>query len=105
SEGGDPLWARKWALENLRKGGALDPIEQVLELPFQTADPAGSARLIHEAGLLVHFIKNGGDKKVGRAWEAFRSDLVDGKPTEKSVEALESAILKSVKKIEALYRG
>ncbi len=103
-EGGDPLWARKWALENLRKGGDLDPIESILTLDLQTSDPEGSARLIHEAGLLVHYIRNGGDKKMAKAWAAFREALVGGSDTQEAAARLEALLLGSGKKVAAFYR-
>ncbi|MEM1448605.1 MAG: hypothetical protein AAGI22_05800 [Planctomycetota bacterium] len=100
-EGGDPLWARKWALQNLKSGGTLDPIEDVLALQIDTNEPEASCRLIHEAGLLVHFLVDGEDKKVGKAWTAYREALVAGDDVGEHVAVLEEALVKAQKKIAA----
>lgn len=99
AEGGDPLWARKWALENLAKGGRMDPVEEILALEFDTADAAGSVRRIHEAGLLVHYTLDGGDKKVTRAFETFREALARGEDVIEPLAAYEKALAKAEKKI------
>ncbi|MEM9802535.1 MAG: hypothetical protein AAGA20_19570 [Planctomycetota bacterium] len=98
-EDGDPLWSRKWALDNLRGGGPLPPVKEILTLDFDTADPPASARRIHLAGLLVHFAADGGDPDVTEAFDAFRAALVAGEDTADSVAALEAELVDAQSKI------
>lgn len=98
-EGGDPMWARKWALENLKKGGAMDPVADVLELEFDTNDAAASVRRVHEAGLLLHYTLDGGDKKVTKAFDAYRKALIGGEDVMEPLAAYEKALEKAEKKI------
>ncbi len=103
-EGGDPLWARKWAIENLKGSGPLDSMSTILELEFDTADPVASARRIQEAGLLVHFIVDGDDQKVNRAWRAYRGALMAGDAIEEELGALEEAVRRAEKSFAKTLR-
>ncbi len=99
AEGGDPLWSRKWAIENLKKGGQLDALEDIFKLQFDTADPAKSAHLIHSAGLVMHYIMDGNDKAVGRAFAAYREALVARDDVTEPLAKLTKALGKAEKKI------
>lgn len=99
ADGGDPMWARKWALKNLKTGGSLDSIEDIIAMQFDTADPEASSRLIHEAGLVVHFLIDGKDKRVGKAWGAYRTALIAGDEVTEQIADLEAALVKAQKKV------
>lgn len=94
-EGGDPEWARKWARACLKKDGGLRDIGKVFEFKLALADVPGSARLIHEAGLLTAFVLDGGDKNVQRAHEALKQALVSGSPTTAAVAELQKVLLQA----------
>lgn len=97
---GDPMWARRWALENLRMKGGFGKLERVFAFALTLDDQEASTKLIHEAGLVVAYILDGGDKKVGAAHEAFKAALKEGSSTADAVEALQKALLASENAIE-----
>lgn len=100
-EGGDPLWARKWATENLAKGGPLRSVPEIVEFDLDPLDPERSARLIHEAGVLVHYMLDSGDDAVTAAHGAVREALIAGEDTSDAVETLVSALEKAERKIDS----
>jgi hypothetical protein len=63
--------------------------------PFHLAldDIDGSVKLIHEAGALVAYMLDGGDKKVAEAHAAFREALKSEGDTSKQVDALQEGAL------------
>ncbi len=101
-DGGDPLWARKWGLSNLKEGGALEPTESLFDLDLNTSEPAASLRRIHQAGLVVHYILDGKNKKVDKAWTSYRKALVEGGDVAPALKALEAALAKADGKIAKL---
>lgn len=103
-EGGDPLWARSWALQNLRSGGPMDSIDEILELALDTNDPAGSVRLLHEAGLVLHYLIDGDDKKAKKAYDAYRVALSSGADAAEPLADLEEFVRRAAGKIAA-YGG
>lgn len=93
AEGVDPRWARKWAMEALRKGGGLRDLGKVFECKLAPADVAGSAQLIQEAGLVVAFVLDGGDARVQKAHADFQQALRSGGSTAAAVQELQKALL------------
>ena len=83
----DQWWPRKWALQNLQSGGDL-----VFGFELSLEDIPGSSRLIHEAGLVVSFLLDGGCVPVSEAHQAFRATLKKGEDTAETLEALQQAI-------------
>lgn len=104
-EGGDPQWARTWALANLTAGGDLAPVEEVLALELSTSDPAASLRLVHQAGLLLHYTLHGGDARVTKAFDAYRDALRARDDVAEPLAAYEEALVRSAKKIEGFAKG
>ena len=49
----------------------------------------------------MHFLVDGEDKKVGKAWTAYREALVAGDDVGEHVAVLEEALVKAQKKIAA----
>jgi hypothetical protein len=103
-EGGDPLWARKWATANLAGRGGPADLERVLEFALSAGDAAGSADLIQSAGLVVAFVLDGGDAEVAAAHAALRDALVAGDDTRAPVAALEQALRQAEEQIAAFGR-
>lgn len=92
-EGGNPRWAREWAIASLKKDGGLRDVQKVFEFKLSLADAPGSTRLIHEAGLLVAYLLDGEDKQVQRAHQALQQALRSGAPTGPAVVELQKALL------------
>lgn len=92
-EGGNPRWARDWALSALKQAGGLRDVQKVFAFKLSLTDGPGSTQLIHEAGLLVAFMQDGGDKQVQHAHQEFRDALRSGGSTQKAVTGLEQALL------------
>jgi hypothetical protein len=92
-EGGDSKWARTWALASLKKGGGLRDLQKVFEFKLTLADVPGSTQLIHEAGLVVAFVLDGGDKQVQAALQALQAALRAGGATDKAAAELQKALL------------
>ncbi len=103
-EGGDPWAFRAWALQNLRAGGELDPLEQIFLMNLDANDPAGSVRRIHEAGLLVSFILDGECQPVKQAHEAFKAALSEGKGTTEAAQALQKALEANLAELKAFAK-
>ena len=100
-DGGDPMWARKWAIDNLAKGGSLKSVPEIVAFEIDPLEPEMSVRLIHEAGVLVHYMLDADDKKVTAAHGAFREALISGESTDEPLANLVSALEKAEKKIAA----
>lgn len=100
--GGDPMWSRTWALSNLT--GELDAVDRVIDLPLSLQDVPGSTRLLHQAGLVVHYLLNGEDRAVTKAHKAWRSALVSGERASTELADLEEALRKAESKIHRLVR-
>lgn len=94
---GNPMWAREWAIENLRRQGGLRGVEDVIAFELSLGDVEGSTKLIHEAGLLVAFILDGDCAPVREAHQAFKADFRAGKDTTESARALGEALVKNQK--------
>lgn len=99
-QGGDPKWSRTWALANLKEKGGLEPLDKVFAFALSLDDVAGSARAIHEAGLLVAFVLDGGDAKVGAAHQAFKDALKRGRGVKEAATALEKELARARPAIE-----
>lgn len=88
--GAEGEWAfRNWACGEVRKGGALDPLEVIFTLNIDANDAAGSARRIQEAGLLVSFMLDGNCAPVSEAHAAFRKALMAGTGQAEAAQALQ----------------
>jgi len=93
-EGTDPWWARTWALENLRQQGGLRPLEVVFECKLDAQDPAGSGRLISEAGAVVSFVLDGDCAPVSAAHARVCQALSDGGDVAGAARELEASLRK-----------
>jgi hypothetical protein len=100
-EGGDPWAFRAWAIQNLRAGGELQPLEQIFAMNLDPNDPAGSVRRIHEAGLLVSFVLDGGCEPVSAAHEALKQALAAGEDTAEQVQTLQQALADHLDELKA----
>ncbi|MGK0216545.1 MAG: hypothetical protein ACI9HE_000017 [Planctomycetota bacterium] len=101
-DGADPLWSRKWALTNLSGDGEMHTVEEIIALGLNLGDLPGSTNLIHESGLLMHYILNAGDKKVIKTHKAWLAALSSGEDTDKALKALEMSLVKAESKIRGL---
>lgn len=93
-QGGDPHWARKWAVDNILRRGGLDSFDKIFEMALDPGDPE-SEKLISQAGLLVAFTVDGECKPVIEKHGAVKAALKSGKGVEKAFEALEKAIVQN----------
>ncbi|MBI5361585.1 MAG: hypothetical protein HZA53_00310 [Planctomycetes bacterium] len=89
----DPLWARRWALANLKEQGGLRPLRDTFEFRLALDDVPSSARRIHEAGLVVAFVLDGGDERVGAALRAFQAALRAHAPASDAARELERVLI------------
>lgn len=97
-EDGNPRWAREWGLENVRRAGGMRDLQQVFTFALGVGSPeqaASSARLIHEAGVIVMFILDGGNEEVSAAHRGFVSALKRGADTKDAVAALQAAVIEN----------
>ncbi len=90
---GSPWWARDWALSNLRQQGGLRDLASVFAFTLAPNDPAGSGQRIHEAGLLVSFVLDGGCTPVIEKHQAFRAALRGKGDTAAAAQALQDALV------------
>lgn len=97
----DPFGVRNWALANLREHGALRSIPDVFTFALSTADIARSVQTIHEAGLLVAYLLDGGDERATAALKAFQDALRRHAATAGPARALERALLDAEPRIRA----
>lgn len=93
TDGGNPKWAREWALQNLKKGGGLRDLQKVFDFQLALADLPGSTQLIHEAGFVVAYLLDGDDPQVQRAHQAYLVALRGTGPTGPAVAELQKALL------------
>ena len=100
-DGGDPLWARKWALANLARQGGLEPLEKVFACELDAADPATSGRRIAEAGLVVAFVLDGPCGLVADAHADWKQALAEGGDLAVATRALTAAIAANEAKLRA----
>ena len=92
AQDGDPWAIRNWAIAQ----ATAQPIHSLTDLfafPLDINDLDGSARLVHESGLMVSFIMDGGCKPVEKAHEAFKTALKGDGDIKPAVEALQQAVL------------
>lgn len=100
----NPWWPRDWALDNVRAGGGLLPLEQVLDFRLDPNDPETSGRLIQQAGLLVSFVLDGECKPVIDAHRAFKAALRAGEGLDEAREDLEESLTTNEKRLRR-YAG
>jgi tetratricopeptide (TPR) repeat protein len=99
-EAGDPLQTRAWAISNLASKGKFDKLEDIFEFSLSLDDIDGSTKMIHEAGLVICFILDGGCEAVTEKHEALKATLKSGEGTEDAVEALQKTLKKNQRKFE-----
>ena len=91
AEQGREWWMRDWALENLRRHGALLPLDKVFALELDGTDQEGSSRLIGQAGLLVSFMLDGACGPLTEKHDALKAALTSGGDVRRAVKELEKA--------------
>jgi hypothetical protein len=99
-QGGDPLWARKWSIENIARRGGLDGLPTIFELKIGP-DVQDSDKLISETGLLVAFILDGDCAPVKKAHQEVKDALKAGENPASAFKALEAALDKNADKLRA----
>jgi hypothetical protein len=92
-DGGNPRWARDWALQELRKAGGVRDLAKLFEFKPTSADVPSSSQLIHEAGFVVAFMLDGGDARVQKAHQAFQQALKGGGSTAAAGAELQNALM------------
>jgi len=90
---GDPWWARKWSLDNLKNRGGLAPLADVLAFRLDPDDRDASLKLLIEAGLVVAFVVDGQCAALAEPHAAFKKAVASGKLTARQVNALTEALL------------
>lgn len=106
---GDPLWTRKWSVDNIRSRGGFDGVEDVLEEKLRINDPEGFSKWMNETGLVVAFILDGEDAKVAKAHAKLKKAMVafqknpkkGRKGLEKALKGLGQVLEKQQKELEA----
>jgi hypothetical protein len=98
--GGDPMWARKWSIENIARRGGLDPLPMIFEMAVGP-DNANSDKLMSEAGLLIAFTLDGDCAPVKTAHAAVKAALKEGKDPAPAFKALQQALEENVDKLRA----
>ena len=106
---GDPLWARKWSLQNLANKGGLDSLDSIFEMRLSPDDHDGSAKRLNQSGLLVAFVLDGecppvvkAHGKLKAALKAWKKNPSKGaSAVTKAVTGLEKAIDKNSKALRA----
>ena len=78
--GTNPWDLRAFAFGEIKKAGGLHKLDEVFAFALDSSKIENSARLYHEAGLLVSFLLDGaaGDKKLAADHEAFKAALKSG---------------------------
>jgi hypothetical protein len=92
AEGGDPWWARKWSLDNLKSHGGLRDLGAILAFQLDPDQREDALQLLIEAGLVVAFLVDGECAPVAAEHAAFQKALVAGKVTPKQIAALTDAL-------------
>lgn len=93
-EGGNPWWARDWAIGNLKEGG-IRPFDEIFAFNLSLNDIPGSGSMIQEAGLLVSFMLDGDSTEVRNAHQAFKAALRKGEGVDEAVHALERTLVEN----------
>jgi hypothetical protein len=94
-------WAwREWAIGELKKGGKLDELDRIFAFPLDLNQIEASTRLIHEAGLLVSFILDGGCKSVVQAHQALLDCLRTSKGVPEAVVELQEVLKQHQRELE-----
>ncbi len=92
---------RRWAIENLKRGGDIPAFDQIFAFQIDFADPDGSGRLISAAGLVTAFILDGKCKDVEEKHQAFKAALESGVEVPKTVQELQEGLIKNEKDLKA----
>jgi hypothetical protein len=90
---GDPWWARKWSLDNLRERGGLRPLSEVFAFPLDPDERDDAFKLLVEAGLVVAFMVDGECEPVREEHARFKKALRSGKLHSNDLEALTEILL------------
>ncbi len=106
--GDDPLWARRWSVQNIVDRGGFFGVSRVLKGAPRLDQPDQSTHWLNQAGLLVAFVLDGEDKTVTKAHdkltEALARFVEDPKRgergLEKAIEGLEKALDKREDELE-----
>ncbi len=93
AEGGDPWWARKWSIDNIRARGGLRELSQILACELDPDDRENSQKLLIEAGLVVAFVVDGVCEPVAAEHAAFRRALATQRLRASHLKALTEAIV------------
>jgi len=89
---GDPWWARRWSLDNLKQRGGLRALSDVLAFRIDPDDRDDALKLMIEAGLVVSFVVDGGSAPVQAAHAELKRALAAGNLRSAEVEALTQAV-------------
>jgi poly(3-hydroxybutyrate) depolymerase len=100
-EGGDPWWARKWSIDNLKRLGELDSLADIFAFRLDADRRDASRKLLNEAGLIVAFLVDGECAPVRAAHEDFKRALVANRLTPKVLAALTDAIVANEAQLRA----
>jgi hypothetical protein len=90
---GNAWWARDWSLDNLKRGGGVRPLSEILAFQLDPEDRKGAQKLLIEAGLVVAFIVDGNCAAVNAAHAEFKSALASGKLHPNDVKDLTEAVV------------
>lgn len=96
--GGDPLWARKWSIENIARRGGLDTLATIFEMNIDPKNP-NSDKLMSEAGLLIAFMLDGDCAPVKTEHAAVKAALKAGQDPAQAFKALQVALEQNVDKL------
>ena len=96
-EGGNAWWARDWALTTFKQGGDWIALEELFEFQPDPSDAAASERRIHQSGLVVSFMLDGGCKPVERAHAKLRETLLGATDSTEAIQNLQQALIKNEK--------
>ncbi|MFN0243209.1 MAG: hypothetical protein ACKVWV_09995 [Planctomycetota bacterium] len=97
AEGANPWDLREFACSEVKKAGGLRKLDQIFAFVLDLNDIQGSSRLYEEAGLVVAFLLDGGNKDVAAKHDAFKSALKSGKKTAvtEAAKALQDALVQA----------
>jgi hypothetical protein len=90
--GGDPWWARKWSLDNLKSRGGMRPLEEVFAFKLDPDQRDDGLKLLIEAGLLVSFAVDGECAPVSAALAELQRALATARFRPSLATALMDAI-------------
>ena len=85
----DPLWARRWSLDELNALGGLGDIDEVFACELDQNEVARSRLLLLRAGALVAFVLDGENAAVAEKHAAFRAAVTAGVNPAPAIAALE----------------